>query len=142
MEQDPESIESNEADGASRKQANREGDRMAAASLCVKVGSFSDPEDLPGLAHFLEHMVFMGSEKFPEENAFDEFLKVKIIVFVFFFIFVLIINCFHRCTAEALTPQPIVKPLRLSLKSTSGTFMKPWLFLPSSLLLHSFCPKA
>lgn len=76
-EQDPESIESNEADGASRKQANREGDRMAAASLCVKVGSFSDPEDLPGLAHFLEHMVFMGSEKFPEENAFDEFLKVK-----------------------------------------------------------------
>ena len=86
LEQDPESIESNEADGASRKQANREGDRMAAASLCVKVGSFSDPEDLPGLAHFLEHMVFMGSEKFPEENAFDEFLKVKIIVFVFFYI--------------------------------------------------------
>lgn len=29
----------------------------AAAALNVKVGYFSDPEDLPGLFHFLEHMV-------------------------------------------------------------------------------------
>ncbi|XP_055077197.1 nardilysin-like [Periophthalmus magnuspinnatus] len=49
--------------------------RQAAAALCVAVGSFSDPDALPGLAHFLEHMVFMGSEKFPEENGFDSFLK-------------------------------------------------------------------
>lgn len=28
---------------------------QAAAALCISVGSFSDPEDLPGLAHFLEH---------------------------------------------------------------------------------------
>uniref|UniRef100_A0A672JBN4 Nardilysin a (N-arginine dibasic convertase) n=1 Tax=Salarias fasciatus TaxID=181472 RepID=A0A672JBN4_SALFA len=44
-------------------------------ALCVGVGSFSDPGDLPGLAHFLEHMVFMGSEKYPSENGFDAFLK-------------------------------------------------------------------
>uniref|UniRef100_A0A8C3APQ6 Nardilysin convertase n=1 Tax=Cyclopterus lumpus TaxID=8103 RepID=A0A8C3APQ6_CYCLU len=49
--------------------------RESAAALCVGVGSFSDPSDLPGLAHFLEHMVFMGSEKYPSENGFDAFLK-------------------------------------------------------------------
>uniref|UniRef100_A0A8C7IBV1 Nardilysin convertase n=1 Tax=Oncorhynchus kisutch TaxID=8019 RepID=A0A8C7IBV1_ONCKI len=47
----------------------------SAAALCVGIGSFSDPNDLPGLAHFLEHMVFMGSEKYPSENGFDAFLK-------------------------------------------------------------------
>uniref|UniRef100_A0A671K993 Nardilysin-like n=1 Tax=Sinocyclocheilus anshuiensis TaxID=1608454 RepID=A0A671K993_9TELE len=48
---------------------------LSAAALCIGVGSFSDPNDLPGLAHFLEHMVFMGSEKYPSENGFDAFLK-------------------------------------------------------------------
>ncbi|XP_061700312.1 nardilysin-like isoform X3 [Syngnathoides biaculeatus] len=56
-----------------RKRGNAE--KMSAAALCVGVGSFSDPADLPGLAHFLEHMVFMGSEKYPSENGFDAFLK-------------------------------------------------------------------
>jgi nardilysin len=40
------------------------------------VGSFSDPKNIPGMAHFLEHMVFMGSEKFPQENDFDSFISV------------------------------------------------------------------
>ncbi|XP_041064399.1 nardilysin-like isoform X1 [Carcharodon carcharias] len=50
-------------------------EKQSAAALCVGIGSFSDPDDLPGLAHFLEHMVFMGSERFPDENGFDAFLK-------------------------------------------------------------------
>ena len=29
----------------------------------VYVGSLSDPENLPGLAHFCEHMLFLGTEK-------------------------------------------------------------------------------
>lgn len=56
-----------------KKKGNAE--KQSAAALCVGVGSFSDPADLPGLAHFLEHMVFMGSEKYPSENGFDAFLK-------------------------------------------------------------------
>ncbi|KAG8238765.1 hypothetical protein J437_LFUL018638, partial [Ladona fulva] len=50
---------------------------QAAASLCVGVGSFSDPDKYPGLAHFLEHMVFMGSRKYPKENDFDSFIKQR-----------------------------------------------------------------
>ena len=49
--------------------------KSSAASLCIEVGSYSDPKGLPGLAHFLEHMVFMGSEKYPEENHFDKFIS-------------------------------------------------------------------
>lgn len=32
---------------------------QSAAALCISVGSFSDPADLPGLAHFLEHSAFL-----------------------------------------------------------------------------------
>ncbi|XP_031703863.1 nardilysin-like [Anarrhichthys ocellatus] len=62
-----------EDDDEGKKKKNAE--KQCAAALCVGVGSFSDPSDLPGLAHFLEHMVFMGSEKYPSENGFDAFLK-------------------------------------------------------------------
>ena len=34
----------------------------------VRIGSLCDPNDIHGLAHFLEHMLFMGTEKYPEEN--------------------------------------------------------------------------
>lgn len=35
----------------------------SSASVDVKVGHLHDPEDLPGLAHFCEHLMFMGTEK-------------------------------------------------------------------------------
>lgn len=35
-------------------------------------GCMSDPWKLQGLAHFLEHMLFMGTKKYPEENAFEK----------------------------------------------------------------------
>ena len=33
------------------------------AAVDVRVGSLADPKDVNGLAHFLEHMLFMGTEK-------------------------------------------------------------------------------
>eukprot|EP00208_Stichococcus_sp_RCC1054_P001535 CAMPEP_0206142388 /NCGR_PEP_ID=MMETSP1473-20131121/16665_1 /ASSEMBLY_ACC=CAM_ASM_001109 /TAXON_ID=1461547 /ORGANISM="Stichococcus sp, Strain RCC1054" /LENGTH=1083 /DNA_ID=CAMNT_0053537371 /DNA_START=256 /DNA_END=3510 /DNA_ORIENTATION=+ len=48
--------------------------KKAAAAMAVGVGSFCDPAELQGLSHYLEHMLFMGSEKFPDENDYDAFL--------------------------------------------------------------------
>ena len=47
----------------------------AAAALDVNIGAFEDPENLPGLAHFCEHLLFMGSKKFPDENEYSSYLS-------------------------------------------------------------------
>ena len=47
----------------------------AAAALDVNIGSFQDPEHLPGLAHFCEHLLFMGNKKYPDENEYASFLS-------------------------------------------------------------------
>ncbi|KAF7295456.1 Insulin-degrading enzyme [Mycena indigotica] len=47
----------------------------AAASLDVAVGHLHDPDDMPGLAHFCEHLLFMGTEQFPKENEYSEYLS-------------------------------------------------------------------
>ncbi|RVW16489.1 Insulin-degrading enzyme-like 1, peroxisomal [Vitis vinifera] len=46
----------------------------AAASMSVSVGSFCDPEGFPGLAHFLEHMLFYASEKYPLEDSYSKYI--------------------------------------------------------------------
>uniref|UniRef100_A0A1J3JW63 Zinc-metallopeptidase, peroxisomal n=2 Tax=Noccaea caerulescens TaxID=107243 RepID=A0A1J3JW63_NOCCA len=45
-----------------------------AASMDVSVGSFSDPQGLEGIAHFLEHMLFYASEKYPEEESYSKYM--------------------------------------------------------------------
>ena len=35
----------------------------ASAAVNVNVGSFSDAEDMPGMAHAVEHLLFMGTKK-------------------------------------------------------------------------------
>ena len=47
----------------------------SAAALDVHIGHMSDPTNLPGLAHFCEHMLFLGTEKFPDENEYSKFLS-------------------------------------------------------------------
>ncbi|KAK3915014.1 Nardilysin [Frankliniella fusca] len=66
-------MDESEVEGTKKPSCPEE--KLAAVSLTVGVGSFSDPPNIPGLAHFLEHMVFMGSEKFSGENDFDDFVK-------------------------------------------------------------------
>ena len=42
----------------------------AAASLDVLIGRRNDPSGREGLAHFLEHMLFLGTKKYPGEVLF------------------------------------------------------------------------
>lgn len=44
-------------------------------TVAVNIGSYSNPKDYDGLAHFLEHMLFMGSEKYCDENFYFEKLN-------------------------------------------------------------------
>ena len=48
---------------------------IGAASLSVHIGNYYDPEEYPGLAHFLEHMLFMGSKKYTGENYYFKYLN-------------------------------------------------------------------
>lgn len=47
----------------------------AGAVLTVQAGSWNDPDEYPGLAHFLEHMLFLGTEKYPIESDYDRFIR-------------------------------------------------------------------
>lgn len=47
----------------------------AAASMNIRVGSAQDPDDLQGLAHFLEHMLFLGTEPYPESDAYQGYIS-------------------------------------------------------------------
>jgi len=46
----------------------------AAASLTVLRGSYHEPEEYPGLAHFLEHMLFIGTRDYPEVDGYQQFI--------------------------------------------------------------------
>lgn len=48
--------------------------KRAAAALAVNVGHFSDPDERPGMAHFLEHMLFLGTDHYPEPGEYARFI--------------------------------------------------------------------
>lgn len=53
-------------------------DPMVDAASCVvqfRVGSHDEPEHLPGLAHLLEHMLFMGSADYPQAGSFPQLIS-------------------------------------------------------------------
>ena len=49
----------------------------AAASLDLDVGSGSDPDDREGLAHLLEHMLFLGTDRYPTAGEYQEFIRSR-----------------------------------------------------------------
>lgn len=49
--------------------------KTTAATAAVIAGAAADPRDLSGLAHFCEHMCFLGSDKYPVENEYKRYLS-------------------------------------------------------------------
>jgi insulysin len=47
----------------------------SAASVDVNAGYNSDPQNFQGLAHFLEHMLFLGTEKYPASGEYQEYIS-------------------------------------------------------------------
>ena len=47
----------------------------AAASLDIYMGSYQNPRERQGLAHFLEHMLFLGTEQYPEADEYQTFIS-------------------------------------------------------------------
>jgi len=47
----------------------------SSASMNIGVGSLSDPKEYQGLAHFLEHMLFLGTEKYPDVDDYSAYLR-------------------------------------------------------------------
>lgn len=47
---------------------------FCAFAVTVAAGNFSDPRHCPGLAHLLEHVLFTGSQHYPEDNHIIQFL--------------------------------------------------------------------
>ncbi|MCC5826508.1 MAG: insulinase family protein [Alkalimonas sp.] len=47
----------------------------SAAALCIRAGHFDDPPERQGLAHFTEHMLFLGSKHYPIAGSFQQFVS-------------------------------------------------------------------
>lgn len=50
---------------------------LSACAISVGVGSLANPDRSLGLAHFLEHMLFMGSKKYPSVNEYSQFISMN-----------------------------------------------------------------
>ena len=43
--------------------------------MTINVGHFDDPQDREGMAHFIEHMLFLGTKQYPEPGFFSKFIS-------------------------------------------------------------------
>lgn len=48
---------------------------QSAAALAVEAGSWKDPQEYPGMAHFCEHMLFMGNKAYPKEFEYMQYIS-------------------------------------------------------------------
>lgn len=49
--------------------------QKASVSISVEMGHFSDPDECQGLSHLMEHMLFAGSQNYPDGNFLNQLLN-------------------------------------------------------------------
>lgn len=83
-EEDEEEGEEEGGEGPAGAKGGESVGKKAAVAICVGVGYLSDPRragpngvPLDGLAHFVEHMLFMGTAGYPAENEWSRFLAER-----------------------------------------------------------------
>ena len=54
------------------------GAKRSTAAMSIRVGSLADPPELPGLAHLCEHMLFLGTNKYPNEGAYNTYVTENV----------------------------------------------------------------
>lgn len=115
----------------------------AAAAVDVRAGSLCDELDLPGMAHAVEHMLFLGNEKYPKENEYQQYLAQYAGSHNAFtsqlstnYFFEMSVAEAKKAEEEANIPngdtKPKVKPFYGGLDRFAQFFVKP-LFLEDSL---------
>lgn len=49
--------------------------KKSSAAMAVMVGSLEDPENALGMAHYLEHMLFLGTKEYPKPEEYSSFME-------------------------------------------------------------------
>jgi insulysin len=49
--------------------------KSSSAAMAVAVGSLEDPEMAQGMAHYLEHMLFLGTKEFPKSDEYSTYME-------------------------------------------------------------------
>jgi insulysin len=51
--------------------------KKSSAAMAVMVGSMEDPANAEGLAHYLEHMLFLGTKEFPKPDEYSTYMEMN-----------------------------------------------------------------
>ncbi|MDA8773914.1 insulinase family protein [Chlamydiia bacterium] len=49
---------------------------VSSVSMNVGIGSLNDPKEYKGMAHFLEHLLFLGTEKYPDVDEYKKYISM------------------------------------------------------------------
>jgi len=49
----------------------------SSVALSIEAGSWDNPTEFPGMAHFVEHLIFLGNRAFPNESEYFKFLNER-----------------------------------------------------------------